>query len=240
MRLTGLCGIALTLCLGLLAQQPVLTGGVPSVVHPGGTPQNTPGLTRFVPSVVNPAGGGPRLVFPTAANAGRLQPGQNFQRVPRHSPAYAYPVYIGGYYETPYINTLGGDAGYPPPQAQQQPPNVTVIYPPQQVNPVIITVGGADSQQGAVTAYGAQQGVISQPPPREPVEEPATENTHYLIAFKDHTIYSAMAYWVDGDTLHYFTAGNTHNQVSLSLVDRELTTRLNKESGLEVKLPAAK
>jgi len=49
-----------------------------------------------------------------------------------------------------------------------------------------------------------------------------------------------VAYWVDGDTLHYFTSGNTHNQVSLSLIDRDLTQRLNKESGLEVNLPAAK
>jgi hypothetical protein len=45
---------------------------------------------------------------------------------------------------------------------------------------------------------------------------------------------------VDGDTVHYFTAGNTHNQASLSLVDRELTDRLNRESGHEVKLPPAK
>jgi len=64
--------------------------------------------------------------------------------------------------------------------------------------------------------------------------------THYLIAFKDHSIYSAVAYWVDGDTLHYFTTGNTHNQVSLSLVDRDLTKRLNEESGLQVNLPSAK
>jgi hypothetical protein len=45
---------------------------------------------------------------------------------------------------------------------------------------------------------------------------------------------------VDDDTLHYFTAGNTHNQVSLSLVDRDLTLRLNKESGVDIKLPAAR
>jgi hypothetical protein len=45
-------------------------------------------------------------------------------------------------------------------------------------------------------------------------------------------------YWVDGDTLHYLTAGNVHNQVSLSLVDRPFTERLNKEAGVEVNLPA--
>jgi len=49
-----------------------------------------------------------------------------------------------------------------------------------------------------------------------------------------------VAYWVDGETLHYFTTGNTHNQASLSLIDRELTERLNRELGIDFKLPAAK
>ena len=72
------------------------------------------------------------------------------------------------------------------------------------------------------------------PTPAEP--EPA-ESNRYLLAFKDHTIYSAVAYWVDGDTLHYFTTGNTHNQASISLIDRELTERLNRELGIDFKLP---
>jgi hypothetical protein len=77
-----------------------------------------------------------------------------------------------------------------------------------------------------------------------PVEQPAETATptleppRYLLAFLDHTVYSAVAYWVEGDTLHYFTSGNTHNQVSLSLVDRVLTERLNRESGVTLRLPA--
>jgi hypothetical protein len=43
---------------------------------------------------------------------------------------------------------------------------------------------------------------------------------------------------VDGDALHYFTDGNHHNQVSLGLVDRDFTEKLNKEAGVDVKLPA--
>jgi hypothetical protein len=58
-----------------------------------------------------------------------------------------------------------------------------------------------------------------------------------LIAFKDHTIYSAVAYYVEGDTLHYFTEGNVHNQVSVSLVDRQLTEQLNRERNVDVRLP---
>lgn len=50
----------------------------------------------------------------------------------------------------------------------------------------------------------------------------------YLIAFKDHSIYSSLAYWVEGDTLHYVTPHGRRNQASLNLIDRELTDRLNQ------------
>jgi len=66
---------------------------------------------------------------------------------------------------------------------------------------------------------------------------PPAEPAHYYIALKDHHVYLAVAYWVEGNTLHYFLPGNTHNQVSLSLLDRDLTERLNRESGTEVRLP---
>jgi hypothetical protein len=42
---------------------------------------------------------------------------------------------------------------------------------------------------------------------------------------------------VEGDTLHYFTEGNVHNQVSISLVDRQLTEQLNRERNVDVRLP---
>ena len=64
------------------------------------------------------------------------------------------------------------------------------------------------------------------------------DQTYYLLAFKDHSVYSAVGYWIDGDTLHYITSGNVHNQVSLSLVDRDLTAQLNKGRGMQVTLPS--
>jgi hypothetical protein len=73
-----------------------------------------------------------------------------------------------------------------------------------------------------------------------PMQTDDSASKHYLIALKDHTVYAAIAYWIDGDTVHYFTAGNVHNQTSLSLIDRDLTDRLNKESGQQVILPAQK
>jgi len=154
-------------------------------------------------------------------------PGGNGVRGPRFNgsgAAYAYPVavpvYVGSY------DPMAPVQAAPP---QQQQPNVIVIYP----------------QAPSYPAYTYQppapvQSSMTELPSTETQAQDTGEATHYLLAFKDHSIYSAVAYWVDGDTLHYFTSGNTHNQVSLSLVDRDLTKRLNEGSGLEVKLPAAR
>jgi endonuclease YncB( thermonuclease family) len=104
--------------------------------------------------------------------------------------------------------------------------------PPQQpVTPVVINYnyGSVPPPQPDQTA---DRGPASAP------DDNSSGPSHYLIAFKDHTIYAATAYWVDGDTLHYFTEGNVHNQASLALVDREFTQRLNREAGLDVRLPA--
>jgi endonuclease YncB( thermonuclease family) len=113
----------------------------------------------------------------------------------------------------------------------QAAPNVIVIYPPQ----------GAP-MAGPETAHPSMQIYQPMQPDTPQTGQAAQEETadHYLFAFKDHSIYSAVAYWVDGDTLHYFTNGSTHNQASLSLLDRDLTMRLNKESGAELKLPPVK
>jgi hypothetical protein len=191
-----------------------------SVVHPGGG-ASLPGYTRSLGSVVNPGQGGLRV------------PGSRGGSASNGRVVYAYPVYLGGYYSTPFITNSDDSAAAaagPAPAGS----NVTVIMPPQQpVTPVIINYN-----------YG---GAVPVPPPpdRAQAQAPSDEDnttleaTHYLIAFKDHTIYAATAYWVDGDTIHYFTSGNVHNQASLALVDRDFTERLNKEAGVEVKLPPA-
>jgi hypothetical protein len=190
----------------------VMTTG--SVVHPGGT-SGMPGVQRTTGSVVHPGGSSTQIGIPGARPAGRYRNGTGAM--------YAYPVYVPAY-------GYGYGAGYDAPPAepapvQQAQPNVIVIYPPAPA-PAPAQVYYAPSPRPSITEVAPQ-------------EQP-TEPTHYLLAFKDHSIYSAVAYWVDGDTLHYFTNGNTHNQASLALVDRALTKKLNDGSGLEVKLPAAK
>ena len=79
-----------------------------------------------------------------------------------------------------------------------------------------------------------------QAPPSADTSGAQADAPYYLLAFKDHSIYSAIGYWVDGDTLHYLATGNVHNQVSLSLVDRDLTAQLNRGRGVQVILPPAR
>jgi hypothetical protein len=133
---------------------------------------------------------------------------------------YAYPVFVGNYYDA---------QAYEPqaPVAQPAPPVMT-MYNPETARPVMIQVPPPVPE--AMSSYQ----------PRTPEPEPAPEPQHYLLAFKDHTVYSAVAYWFDGDTLHYFITGSTHNQASVSLLDRELTLRLNKEMGTDFKIPDGK
>ncbi len=204
--------------------QPYVSGGFGSVVYPAGTAATNPGLKRVTPNVVYPGGGGPRLVVPNPNGGVR---GGVRRTNGNGSFVYAYPVYVGSYGSM--YDASAYDGGAP---AQQQ-SGVTVVMPPAQPPVVINQYYDAPPRPGMITI--PQDAGAPDAPPQ--ADSSSAEPAHYLLAFKDHTIYSAVAYWVDGDTLHYFTTGNTHNQVSLSLVDRAMTERLNKDSGVEVKLP---
>jgi hypothetical protein len=211
-----------------------------NVVFPGGTAAT--GIQRNFGNVVFPGGGGPRLVVPGSVTdtsfatglsntiQGRRGFGDQGRR--RGGPVYAFPVYT---YDPGYYYNYA----YPPQQIQpDQPQNVVVVYPPQPA-PVVINPFESSSSQSAEEqpAFRMYQAPYNQPAEQIDQASAAAEPVHYLLAFKDHTIYSAVAYWVEGDTLHYFTAGNKHNQASLSLLDRDLTSRLNKETGAQVVLP---
>jgi hypothetical protein len=64
-----------------------------------------------------------------------------------------------------------------------------------------------------------------------------TASVIFLIAMKDHTIYPAIAYWVEDNTLNYITEQGVRNRVSLGLVDRDFSVQLNKERVLELRKP---
>ncbi len=176
--------------------------------------------------------------------------------------------YLGsnGYADPPAQDAYGQDqpaqdpstmAALPQQPGGPPPANVTVVYPAQTTVIINQTPDGGTPNvtvlQGPPAGYGPPPSAMRRPPAAGPAAAPAetptgaasssasygTQSPNYLIAFKDHTIYSAVAYWVDGDTLHYFTTPTTHNQVSLALVDRDLTARLNHEAGVDLKLPPA-
>ena len=63
------------------------------------------------------------------------------------------------------------------------------------------------------------------------------EQALFLIALNDHRVHTAVAYWVQGQTLHYITPERSHNQVSLPLVDRQMSSRLNADSLVPFVLP---
>lgn len=160
------------------------------------------------------------------------------------------PVYVLGYYPNPlyygagYGNGYG--TGYDNGSAQGPPPGngapaagyyaadpngqgypsviVNPYYTPQTANPVM-----HDYAYLPATGDDAQASDQDAAPPASAVL--------FLIAMKDHTIYPAVAYWVENDTLNYITQQGVRNQISLGLIDRDFSTQLNKERGIDFGLP---
>jgi hypothetical protein len=248
---------------GTAATSPQITRNFGSVVFPGGSPTSPPvrvGPGTVVPPLARaPINNGGFFVNGSSSFSGvgnsfvgntssRFNTFNNFNGIRgrgnknggrNQSPiVFAYPVVVGGGGYGGYYDSGFYDADPPPalPYPQQMGMPVPYAYPPQQEGRPVVVQVGPDGQfttqrQGPMQAY--------RPPPREADESAQPDQTHFLIAFKDHTIYSSVAYWFDGDTLHYFTNGSTHNQASVSLIDRDLTERLNREMGIDFKMPPA-
>jgi len=94
---------------------------------------------------------------------------------------------------------------------------------------------GAQDGDYARTEFQSSAPRVEAPPPAagDPI---GPQENFYLIAYKDHSIYSALAYWVEDGTLHYVTTQNTHNQASLGLIDLERTTKLNSDRNVPFSL----
>ncbi len=135
----------------------------------------------------------------------------------------AYPVYVGGFsgdyypgYTDQYLSAPAAPAAPPPP------PVVINQYfsAPQPA--------GQPEDDSGVQVYSQPSQPASTPPSPEP--------RSYLIAFKDHSVYSALAYWVEDHTLHYVTTQNTHNQADVSLIDLDFTKKLNQDRNMAFSL----
>jgi len=160
----------------------------------------------------------------------------------RHRPAHSASRYIGPIYYVPSYSDLGYSSygyGYPMGYSTfNTPANPALYYTPPlepqgSAAPVIInqyfgsrkittqTENGGSSTTESDSANPAANPTSN---PGDPIGQP---QNYYLIAYKDHSIYSALAYWLEGDTLHYVTTQNTHNQASLALIDLDQTFKLN-------------
>jgi len=149
-------------------------------------------------------------------------------------PVYAVgaPGWYGGYYSAP--------ANPPVLTVVQAPPPVIIYnreYVPDQARPVIREYDSQGQEvPERVKSYEAP--VPSHPEPPSKVEPEAPEETRiYLIALADGAVVTAVAVWKEDGALHYITPRHVHKKVGLTLLDRKLTERLNRERGLATPIP---
>lgn len=63
------------------------------------------------------------------------------------------------------------------------------------------------------------------------------EEVFYLLALDDQTVRMAVAYWVEGSTLHYVDRNRQQHALPLSRIDRGLSEQLNRERRVTFQLP---
>jgi hypothetical protein len=135
----------------------------------------------------------------------------------------------------------GGNYGYDAPPAPLEGSEPQFGYSVQQPSPVVVL-----NQKFGPDVNAPSGGYAAAPPPPPAADQSqaaaASEDTQFLflIAMKDHTIFPAVAYWVEGDTLNYITNQGVRNRISLDLVDRDFSKQLNQQRGVDFALPDVK
>jgi hypothetical protein len=174
-----------------------------------------------------PGPGGPNRGFPGRGGIGF---NRGFNRG-----VVGYPFFFGGYY-TGYPAQPAVQELYPPQVYEEEERSPVVIinqyFEPETVRPVL-----RDYRNTPLPESPQPESEQPAPPPGRAAVQNA-EPPIFLIAMKDHTIFAASAYWVEGGMLHYITTQGSHNSASLDLVDREFSERLNTDRRVEFKLPA--
>ena len=156
--------------------------------------------------------------------------------------AVPYPVfYGGGYYDydapaapvAPYSPADYQNSGY---DQMIQPPVVIInqYFKPDTANPVVRDYSNVPLPEAAPRSENPGNAAATT------AANTGDQQVMFLIAMKDHTIYPAVAYWVEGDTLNYITMQGVKNSASLDLVDREFSKQINKERKVDFGLPSSK
>ncbi len=149
----------------------------------------------------------------------------------RYRYAYGWPVYYG--YGWPwYGGYYDGYGGYPYTSEPAYAPS-SDYYDSSGAPPVVISQSFYTGDSGAPMAYGPPPPPPAPEPPQQPEPAPTAAQSQapvmYLIALNTHTIYPALAYWVDHGMVHYLDLEHRQKSVPLSSVDREFSEQLNRE-----------
>jgi hypothetical protein len=220
--------------------RPINSSAIPRLIYPntGGPPVVR--RQAITPLTIAPLSAGPALPVTPLAIAplsNVLPPAVSH---PYHGSAVIvpYPVYYGGYY-------YDYDAPPAPPQGAEY----NYGYTAQQPSPVVVmnqnfAPDGGPVGPGAYPPGGYPPGAYLNAPPPDESQTAASPDTSqqvlFFIAMKDHTIFPAVAYWVDSDTLNYITNQGVRNRVSLDLVDLDFSKQLNQQRGVDFALPGMK
>ncbi|MDE3196922.1 MAG: hypothetical protein KGN84_11295 [Acidobacteriota bacterium] len=147
--------------------------------------------------------------------------------------------YVGPVYYIPNAFDYSFDTYQAPAPGANQSSYLPQYQPQTQPPPIIV-----NQYFGMPAPAGGRDAQLQAPLPPDPAQTSAKPGdllsepeNYYLIEYKDHTIYPALTYWLEGDTLHYVTTQNTHNQVSLSLVDLDKTAKLNQDRSIPFTIP---
>lgn len=222
----------------LWAQLPVSPSGFGRILFPGGVTTSAAGGGGFGRSIY-PGATAPPTAAPVNSNPGiafvgglPAFPSQPQQPQPNYRNRNAGIVAVPMYYYTgfnafdPNWNWGYGERTTTQPARPGDPPVVIVNQ---------YFTGDQNSNRTASEAPVAR--AIARP---EPQLTPTNQDKDiiFMIAMKDHTIYAANAYWVEDNTLNYVTIQGAQNSVSLDLVDRDLSQRLNRDRRVAFGLPA--
>jgi len=227
MRLAFLGSFAIAIA---VAQQTSPTGFgrqiYPSGIAPTSAQTGGAGFGR----IIYPGTGAPAALRPGVSPVYGFTPPAATHDAHTRSAVVPFPIfYGGGYYaafEPPPAPTRNSDVDYY--DLTQRAPIVIInqAYRPETIDP--------ESREPSTLAPLAPRQTAPQAAQRDPH---ADDPTIIRIALTDGTVFEAVGYWVEGNTLHYVTLEGSRNLATLDLVDRELSKKLNDENNVEFKLP---
>jgi hypothetical protein len=235
-------------------------GGGPQGAYTGSSVANP--VANPYGSVLFPGAGAPAQIYNPIAGGGYPVATPPIVRHDGHrqSVVVPYPVFVGGGYypyQAPLAYGYGGigqawptpgqpgfaglpaygSANYVQPTYLPSEPSTSTS---QEQSPVVVINQyfrpDAPPTTQTFNAPGTSLATTPQPEAQSASASQDTQNI-FLIAMKDHTIYAASSYWIEDNMLNYITVQGMENSVSLDLVDRDLSRRLNRDRKVAFGLP---